>query len=194
MGLREAEVQQFGPRPGEHHVAGFEIAVDDTRTMRRVERCCDRNRDSQRLPERKGTVAGSRQPIFERFAIKVLHHEERRSLVAPDVEQRADIRVAQRRNDAGFAVEALAELGIVSERRRQDLDRDRSIEPGVAGLVNLAHASCAERRDDFICTEPHTGGQGHSDSAAFRSPERLALRYRLTSSRLARTSEISPSD
>ena len=43
----------------------------------------------------------------------------------------------------------------------QDLDGDRAIEAGVAGLVDLAHAAGADRGLDFVRPEAHTGGHGH---------------------------------
>jgi hypothetical protein len=47
----------------------------------------------------------------------------------------------QRGNGMGLAVKAFAELWVTRELRRQDLDRDRAIEAGVAGSVDLAHAT-----------------------------------------------------
>ena len=48
---------------------------------------------------------------------------------------------------------------IVGDVRRQDLDRDRAVEPRVARLVDLAHAAGAERRHDFVGAEPAAGGE-----------------------------------
>jgi hypothetical protein len=39
--LRETEVEQFRPGLGEHHVRGLEIAMDDARAVRLVERVAD---------------------------------------------------------------------------------------------------------------------------------------------------------
>ena len=41
--------------------------------------------------------------------------------------------------------EACDALGIPVESVGNDLDRDRSVEPGVAGFVDFAAATCAER-------------------------------------------------
>ena len=49
------------------------------------------------------------------------------------------------RNDARLAVEAFAELWIAGNFTRENFDRDRAIEARVAGLVNLAHSTRAER-------------------------------------------------
>ena len=36
---------------------------------------------------------------------------------------------------------------------RQNFDRDRAIEASVAGAINLSHASCTEKRLNFVWTE-----------------------------------------
>ena len=80
---------------------------------------------------------------------------------SPDVVQRADVRMVERRDGARFALEALAELGIGGECVGQDLDRDDAIEPRVARLVDLAHAAGADEREDFVGAEAGAGGQSH---------------------------------
>ena len=57
----------------------------------------------------------------------------------------------QRRDRAGFAVEAHSVLGF------ETFDRDDATDAGVAGLLHLAHASGADRREDFVRTEAHAG-------------------------------------
>jgi hypothetical protein len=41
------------------------------------------------------------------------------------------------------------------------VDGDDTIEPGVARLVDLAHAARAERREDFVRAEACAGSKGH---------------------------------
>ena len=60
-----------------------------------------------------------------------------------------------------FAVEAVAEVRIRREVRRQDLDRDGAIEPRVTRLVNLAHPTGADKREDLVGAEPDAGIQRH---------------------------------
>jgi hypothetical protein len=45
--------------------------------------------------------------------------------------------------------------------RGQDFDRDRAIETGVAGFVDLAHPAGPDGREDFIRAEAHAGREGH---------------------------------
>ena len=52
----------------------------------------------------------------------------------------------------GLALEAFVERG------QPFLDGDDAIEPGVARFVDLTHAAGANRREDFVGTEPGTWG------------------------------------
>ena len=77
------------------------------------------------------------------------------------------------RDRARFAIEALAELRIGRERVRQDLDRDRAIEPRVARPVDLAHAAGAEGRDDLVRAEARAGGEGQGFAMDYMCASRL---------------------
>ena len=61
--------------------------------------------------------------------------------------------MVERGEQARFAREAGAALGIGGEVRRQDLDRDVAPELAVARAIDLAHAAGAERRDDRVGAE-----------------------------------------
>ena len=115
--------------------------------MGRVQRAGDLHGDLQRLIEL--------QPAFleaggERLAFEVLDHEVRDIILLADVEERADVRMTQRRNEPGFAVEALPELRFAGERGRQNLDGDDPIEARVTGAIDLAHAARADRGLDLV--------------------------------------------
>ena len=70
-----------------------------------------------------------------------------------------DVRMVQRGEHFGFALEARQPLGIGGDGRRQDLDGDVALQLGVAGAIDLAHAANAERRDDFVGTEAAASAQ-----------------------------------
>ena len=65
----------------------------------------------------------------------------------------------QRRNGARFTLEPRDRVGPSADVGRQHLDRDIAIEFGVARAIDLAHAPCADRPDDFIAAEARAGGQ-----------------------------------
>src|SRR5262249_29141301 len=65
---------------------------------------------------------------------------------------------------AGFLFEPQPPRGIGSYIVRQHLERDLAPQPGVARPVDFAHTSSADRRNDFIGTEPGSRGKGHASS------------------------------
>jgi predicted nucleotidyltransferase len=79
-----------------------------------------------------------------------------------DVVQRADVRMIQRRDRARFAIEPLAQAGILGGAARQDLDRDGPIEPCITRAIDLAHPAGADGGHDFVRPEATTGTNCHS--------------------------------
>ena len=72
-----------------------------------------------------------------------------------------DVRVVQRRERLGFALESGQPFEIAPERVRQNFDRDVTVELGIARAIHLTHAAGAERRDNLERAEAHAGGQRH---------------------------------
>jgi hypothetical protein len=62
---------------------------------------------------------------------------------------------------ADFAAEAIAKLRVSRENVGQDLDGDDTIQPRVAGFVDLAHTARTERGKDFVRAETTAGGECH---------------------------------
>jgi hypothetical protein len=62
----------------------------------------------------------------------------------------------------GLALEALPPLGVLGELFGLHLDRDGTIEPGVARLVDLAHSPGADQSEDFIGAEARARSKGHA--------------------------------
>ena len=84
----------FAPRPRQHDVARLQVAMDDPRAVRLVERVRDLNRERQGLVERHRAFPS--QPVRERLAFEILHHQEVDAILVADVVQRADVRMIQR--------------------------------------------------------------------------------------------------
>ncbi len=87
--------------------------MDDARGVRGGERIEDLARHLHRLADRQRSPA---QAVGKRLAIEQLHHQERRVATLDhrdaDVVQRADVRMAQPRDGAGFPLEAVAAMRI----------------------------------------------------------------------------------
>ena len=50
----------------------------------------------------------------------------------------------------GLALEPLFQIGIAGDMLGQDLDGDGTIQAGVGGFVDLAHAALADEGGDFV--------------------------------------------
>ena len=81
--------------------------------MCRVERVGDLNRVPKRLIERQRAFL---QAFSQRLPFEVLHDEVVDAVLLTHIMERADMRVIQRRDGAGFALEAFAETA--GRRRR----------------------------------------------------------------------------
>ena len=74
---------------------------------------------------------------------------------------REDVRVRERGDCLGFALEARQRVRIPREQVGQQLDRHVAIEPRVARAIDLAHASRAEGGLDDIRADASAGAQWH---------------------------------
>ena len=155
-GLRQAEIEQLRAVLREHDVRGLQVAMDDAGTMRRSESIGQLYRTLQRVVQRQPAV---RQPLRQRLALDVLHHEHGTPLVPGKFEERAHPRMAQRGKGAGFTVEAIFCIRFVRYATRQELDGDDAVDARVTGLVDLSHAAAADRREDFVFVDAGPGGQ-----------------------------------
>ena len=78
----------------------------------------------------------------QRLAGDVLHRQVRPALELGRLEERADVRVVQRRGRARFAQDPVG--GPAGRRLLDDLQGDESIEPGVARPVDAPHPTRAD--------------------------------------------------
>ncbi len=134
--LRQPEVEQLRAALRQHDVPGLQVPVDHALPVRGAQGVRDLRGDRQRLLQRQRPFL---QALRERLPGEVLHHEEHLALVIADVVERADVRVVQAGDGLRLALEASAAFGVGTEFGQQNLDRDRAVEPRVAGLVDLAH-------------------------------------------------------
>ena len=154
----QTEVEQPGTALGQRDVGGFEVAVDDPLPVRGVEGIGDLDGNPDRLVDGQRAL---REPLGQRVALQVLHHQVVDPVLGADVEDGADMGVTQGRQRLGFPLEPLPAFGILGEVLGQDLDGDGAIKTGVAGSIDFAHAAGADPGDDFIGTEACAGSQEH---------------------------------
>ena len=85
----------------------------------------------------------------------------------PDIENREDVWMIQRRGGAGFLLEAMEALRIGRECGWKNLDGDVAPEPRIARAIDLAHAACAKRADNLIGPEARTDSYRHGLGVIF---------------------------
>ena len=156
--LREAEIEQLGARRREHDVPGLQIPMDDALPVCRLKGVRDLDAEAEYLCERqRSTFETCRQRLtFEQF-----EHEVLGVVLAADVVQAADVRVIERGDRLGLALEAGAELRVGRQLRREHLHRDLAVKARITGLIHLAHASGPDQRENLVGAKPCTGLQGH---------------------------------
>src|SRR6187402_194893 len=75
--------------------------------------------------------------------------------------QGEDVRMRQRRDGFGFAIEARQPLRITRDGFRKNLDRDVSIESRIARAIDLSHPAGPKRAQDFVSSEAAAGRERH---------------------------------
>ena len=88
--------------------------MHDAGRVRGGERAGDLDRAAHGLLERQ---AAAREAVGQRLPFEELHHQVVGAVLVPDVEERADVRVAERGNGARLAREPLARVGVADQRR-----------------------------------------------------------------------------
>ena len=140
----KTEIEDLRAASGDHHVAGFQVAMNDAVRVGGGKRAGDLDRKPQRVVDGARTLP---EHLRQGLSLDELHHQE----VGADVVERADVRVIERRDRSRFALEALV------EPLPSDLDRDGAAEPRVPGAKHLAHAAAPQRRLEFVRSEPRAG-------------------------------------
>ncbi len=121
-------------------IGRFQIAMDDAAAVQRAERGQDAESDRDRL---RSTQRSITEFLFERLSLEQLHGNEEPAGILTDFIDLADVRVVDAGGSLGLTPQALARH-LVAGRRRQGLQRDRSLEPIVARRVDDAHPAFTE--------------------------------------------------
>ena len=121
--------------------------MDDAGVVRGLERIADLLRNDKGLLNRHRLL---RNPIGQRGSVDELQHERFRIARVLEAVDAADVGVAERREHLRFALETGEPIGIVREGVWQDLQRDVAAKLRVPGAIHLAHATLANRGQDFV--------------------------------------------
>jgi hypothetical protein len=61
-----------------------------------------------------------------------------------------------------LALEAREKLRVAGKRLEEHLERNLTVQPGIAGAIDLAHFTFAKRRHDFVHTDTAAAGEAHA--------------------------------
>ena len=88
--------------------------------------------------------------VLQRQPVQKLHGDEGLAVLLADVVNGADVGMIQRGGGLRFALETLEGLRVTGDFVGQELEGDETVQPGVFGLVDHAHAAAAELFDDAV--------------------------------------------
>src|SRR6266498_790929 len=82
------------------------------------------------------------------------------SLVSADIVDGQNVWMIECGSGASFLLEPSQPIRVQSERGGQELDRDFTIQAGIARAVDLAHTACANLADNRVMSKRHVGRNG----------------------------------
>src|SRR5439155_4833362 len=127
-------VEQLHAMRREEDVRWFQIAMNESSRMQRVERGSHRQRHARRFVERQRAAI---EPARERLAIEQLHDQKWLAVFIADVEQLTYIRMIERRRRTRLTKEAVARQRIA--RIANGLDRHLAMQPLILGDKDHTH-------------------------------------------------------
>src|SRR5215472_5205133 len=86
-----------------------------------------------------------------------------------------DVRMVQRSNRPRFLFETPQSIGVISQRRWQDFDRDITPKARVVRAVHLAHAACTQGRENFVRAQFGPRREPHSVARHYIPEEKHSL-------------------
>jgi hypothetical protein len=98
----------------------------------------------------------------KRLARHVLHRDEMCAAGVPDLVDVRDVGVCHRRGGLSFLPEAAEPVAILRHSIGEDFQGHVAAQARVLREVDVAHPARAKEPEDFVRTEPRTGGKGHS--------------------------------
>ena len=149
--LREPEIQDLRVATrSDEDVRRLDVAMDDPRTVRRVEGVGDLDRQAPDSLERHRLPADL---VLEGLPFQELHDEERAPVRLAEIVDRTNVRVVERRGRTRLTLEPLERFLTAGELLGQELERDNPPEALVLGLVDEAHAAAPELFEDPVVRE-----------------------------------------
>lgn len=157
--LGESEIEHLDHAAvGDLDVGGLEVAMDNAAPVSVLESLANLTGDGQRVVHRKRTGV---KALGQGNTFDQLHHQSMGTAGVLKAVNRADIGVIERGQELGFATQAGEPLRIAGEGLGQQLERDLAPEFGIAGAVDLTHATRAQGGDDDEGAQGGASCQSH---------------------------------
>ena len=159
--LGEAEVENLDLAVfGDEEVLGLEVAVDDAFFVGGGQAVGDLGSDLKDLADgHRAAVHG----FAQRAADEQLGDEIGRAGISSEAVDGEDVGVVKAAGGLRLLLKTPQTVRVARDVWRQNLDRDFAIEGGLAGAVDLTHASGAKWAEDFIASKFCAHGQRHDE-------------------------------
>ena len=99
------------------------------------------------------------QTVRQCLPFQKFHDQVVGAILMANIVQRANIRMIERRDGTGFAVEALLSFGTLRKMVGKDFDRDRAIESRIERTIDFAHTTRTQRGLNLVGPEFRARGQ-----------------------------------
>ncbi len=159
-GLGKPEVEDLHPLvPCDEDVVGLQVPMDDALLVRRREA----ERDLHAVLPRPTRGQRARQErLAQRLALEELRDRVGHRPFVPEIMNREDVGMRQRRDRLRLAPEPRERVRILREALRQHLDRHGPLQPRIPRPIHLPHPARAERRQDLVRPELRSRVERHA--------------------------------
>ena len=131
------------PVLGQQEVGRLDVAVDDPPIVGMSQRPAGLDADLGDLPPREHPAPP--QLLFQAAPVDQLHGVEQDPILFAEAEELHDVGVVELPQGLDLDREALAKIGLVGQRGRQDFDRRRLVGLDVHAFVDRPHAAASQR-------------------------------------------------
>ena len=103
------------------------------------------------VPSKSGRLDGfAVDAMPQRHAVEKLHDDEGMAILLPNLMNRADIWMIERRGGLRLALEPRQSLSVFDDVIGQEFQGDKAVEGYILGLVDHAHPAPAKLLDDAV--------------------------------------------
>ena len=113
----------------------LQIPMHDPLPVRLVQGICNLNGNLKSLVEWECALL---QSLCQRLPVEILHDQKVDAVLLTDIEDWADVWMAEPRDRLRLSLEPLLEIRVIGHMLGQDLDGDGAVQAGVTGFVDLA--------------------------------------------------------